>query len=546
MSRTDRSQGIDRHLRSEVGEARRALVIAVALGVAGTVSVIAQLLFLARLLAWAGDPGTHGSAIGPLVGFLIALFARVALLGLSEALSARSATRVTSELRMRLLEHLEAQGIDGLGPTKRGAVVLSATRGLRALEPYYSRYLPAAVLTATAPVAALVVLGLLDWPSALLCLVLVALIPVSMIRLGRRAAQESERQWQRLSSMSARFLELLRGIPTLRALGATERGHREVIAANEALSESIDATLRSAMLSGAALEFLAGVGVGLVAMLAGHRLLHGGFSIPSALAVILLAPEVFLPLRRAGAEFHAATEGRAAGAQVLDEINSPATLRPEGTLRSSKPVTLQAQEVEVRRGETLVLAGVSLDLGEGAHLLLKGPSGAGKSTLLATLCGVLTPHAGHILLSGIDLKVADPQWRRNLISYVPQQPHVFAASLGENLSCFGPLDQHRALEALELVGLDHLLDEGHLDRPLAESGRSLSGGERQRLGLARAYLENRSIVLLDEPTAHLDQRTITALQSSLGAWLSERTVVEVAHHSALLVEAPILDLGVLR
>ena len=546
MSNAARIRGVDRRLRSEVGAARSALMVAVALGLAGTASVIAQLLFLAHLLAWAGDPGTHGSVIGPLVGFLIALSLRVALLGLSEALSTRSATQVTAELRLRLLEHLEGLGIGGRGDTKSGAVALGVTRGLRALEPYYSRYLPAAVLSATAPVAALLVLGLLDWPSALLCLVLVALIPVAMIRLGRKAAQESERQWRRLSSMSARFLELLRGIPTLRVLGATQRGHREVIAANEALAESIDTTLRAAMLSGAALEFLAGVGVGLVAMLAGLRLLHGGFSIPSALAVILLAPEVFLPLRRAGAEFHAAAEGRAAGAQILDEIDSPTDQRNTGTLRSSGPATLAVRNLEVRRGKTPVLSVASLELDHGTHLLVRGPSGSGKSTLLAALSGVLPPTSGEVLLCDVTIERAESTWRRSLVTYIPQQPHIFAATLRDNLTCFGPLNEPRAREALGLVGLDHLLDEDRLNRPLAESGHSLSGGEQQRLGLARAYLENRSIVLLDEPTAHLDQRTIAALRASLGSWLSERTVVEVSHHGGLLVDAPTLELGVPR
>jgi ATP-binding cassette, subfamily C, bacterial CydCD len=546
MSAPGPDAGVDRRLMAEVGAARRALVGSVALGLLATAAVVAQMLFLARLLAWAYRPAHGAGAPAALVGFLVALVVVVVVAVAAEAWGAHSAAAVTTELRRRLLDHVVDAGPDALGGTRRGALVLSATRGLRSLEGYYARYLPAAVLGALAPPAALIVLGLVDWPSALLALGLVLVVPVAMVRLGRRAAAEADRQWRRLSSMSARYLELLRSIPTLRALGATERGAREVTAANESLAASVDATLRAAMLSGAALEFLAGVGVGLVAMLAGFRLLHGGISVAGALAAILLAPEVFLPLRRAGAEFHAAAEGRSAGAGVLGELAAAPAARTSGHDVPAGPPTLEVVGLSVERGGRQILDALSLRLGPTGHLVVRGPSGTGKSTLLLALGGLVAPDEGRVVVGGADLAAVDEGRRRSLLSIVPQRPHVFAASLGENLSCFGPLDDARARAALELVGLAHLMGPDGLETHLAESGRSMSGGERQRLGLARAYLEDRPIVLLDEPTAHLDDLGIERLRDALGGWLAERLVVEATHDPGLLADAEVLELGALR
>jgi ATP-binding cassette subfamily C protein CydD len=419
---------------------------------------------------------------------------------------------------------------------RTGALTVAATRGLRSLEPYFGRYLPAAVVSALAPPVALVTLAILDWPSALIALALVAVVPFAMIRLGRRAAAESERQWRRLSSMSGRYLELLRGIPTLRALGRVQRGRDEVVAANEAVSASVDATLRAAMLSSAALEFLAGVGVGLVAMLAGLRLLHGDFAVDSALAVILVTPEVFLPLRRAGAEFHASTEGRAAARSVFAAIDAVDHARHLGSSIPADILPVVLDEVSVSYGGPPVLVELSLVLASREHLIIDGPSGAGKTTLLGLVGGFITPTSGRLAIGGVEASELDWRAARRHISLVPQDPHVFSWSLRDNLSLGLEIAEERLEDALEAVGLSHLAapEVGGLDRALAEAGRSISAGERQRLGLARALVQDRPLVLLDEPTAHLDEATTERLRAQLGPWLAERAVIEVTHRSGLL------------
>jgi len=531
------TSSIDRRLFGQLATARRALITSVAIGVVTTVTVIAQMLLLARLLDWAmsSHPGPFPTAT--VVGLLAALTARSVAGGLGESVASRAGVAVTSELRRTLLDAVVARGPIGAAHERTGALTLSATRGLRSLEPYFSRYLPAAVVAALAPPLALVVLAVLDWPSVAIALLLVAVVPFAMIRLGRHAASESERQWRRLSSMSGRFLELLRGIPTLRSLGRVDRGRQEVIAANEAVSQSVSATLRAAMASSAVLEFLAGVGVGLVAMLAGLRLLHGSMTVGTALAVILITPEVFLPLRRAGAEFHASTEGRSAAVSVFAAIDASMPSGGRATTRATNPAPLHAQDLSVSYADGApVISDLTFVVEPGEHLVVQGPSGCGKSTLLAVLSGFVQPAGGTIELGGVDGAALDWTDARRMISLVPQVPHVFADSLRANLTLGATVDDARLVETLELVGLADLAADVHggLDRRLDEAGRSLSAGERQRLGLARVILQDRALVLLDEPTAHLDQATIHELRHRLGPWLAARSVVEVTHRPGLL------------
>ena len=532
------ARSIDRRLLGELAPARRAVATSVCVGLITTATVIAQALLLAQLLGWAmsSHPGPFPSAV--VVGLLAAIVARALVGGFGEALAGRAGASVSAALRRSILAASVAGGPVWLARQRTGSVALVATRGLRALEPYFSRYLPAAVVAAVAPPAALIVLAIVDWPSALLALALVVLVPIAMIRLGRRAAAESERQWRRLSSLSGRVLELLRGIPTLKALGGVERGRQELEAASTSVANGVDATLRAAMASTAALEFLAGVGVGLVAMLAGLRLLNGSMSIVPALAVLLLTPEVFLPLRRAGAEFHASTEGRAAAASAYDIIDAapPLPSKDDRIVLVATPIAAEAVSVRYPGADQDALEPTSFELAPGSQLVVTGASGTGKSTLLALLCGFIEPSGGRLLLAGQALRQHSLQRGTPAISLLPQQPHVFARSLRDNVSLGLDVDDARLRHALELVGLEHLIVDGGegLDQVLAEAGRTMSAGERQRLGIARIIVQDRELVLLDEPTSHLDQASEAELASRLRPWLAERSVIEVGHRAGLL------------
>ncbi|MEI8051233.1 MAG: thiol reductant ABC exporter subunit CydD [Actinomycetes bacterium] len=530
---------VDRRLIADVGAARTALILSVGLGVLTTACVLAQAILLAHLLGWAMERRADPVPTGLIIAFAVALGARAIIGGVGEALMARSATSVTTTLRRSILEAAVSGGPAWLAPHKTGALVTTVTRGLRSLEPYFSRYLPAAVVAALAPPVALIALLVTDPASALIALGLVIVVPFAMIRLGRRAASESDRQWRRLASLSGRTLELLRGLPTLRSLGRVDRGRAELQAAGEAVAESVDATLTTALASGAALEFIAGVGVGLVAMLAGLRLLSGSMTVVPALAVILITPEVFLPLRRAGAEFHASTEGRSAATAAYELIDhtppQPTVERSEG-IPSVFPIEMRTVSVTFPGAGSPALAPMDLTIAAGDHLVLTGASGSGKSTLLHLLSGFLVPTDGTLSFAGHDSSLLEISERRRGISLVPQRPHVFAATLRENLLLGRIFDDDAVLDAIEIVGLSHFADPmtGGLERPLSEAGASMSAGERQRLALARVLLEDRPLVLLDEPTAHLDVETIEGLRKRLAPWLARRTVIEAGHRDGLL------------
>ena len=527
---------IDRRLLGELGVGRQALTLSIALGVLMSATVIAQAVLLAHLIGWAMATDAQALPVATLSWLIIAMVARALLGGFSEALSARSGRQVTGVLRAALFSALsrdpDVSGID----EKSGSLALSATRGLRSLEPYFSRYLPAMVVAVITPPLAIVFLAVTDWPSALVALVLLAVVPFAMVRFGRKAARESDRQWRRMASLSGRVLELLRGLPTLRALGQVDTGRQEIAEASDAASRSIQSTLRAAMLSSAALEFLAGVGVGLVAMLAGFRLLNGSMSVVPALAVILVTPEVFLPLRRAGAEFHASTEGRSAATSIFKVLD--AAPKHQGDLKTASsltPIIFDDVSVNYSDARLPALSRFSLHLEHHDHVVLRGPSGSGKTTVTRLLCAMIQPTSGELTLAGLKSREIDTASWRDLVSLVPQRPHVFAASLHDNLLSPRTASDDDLLAALELVGLMHLAagPEG-LARPLAEGGLSLSAGERQRLGIARVLLQDRPVVVFDEVTVHLDQQTIYGLRRRLAPWLSGKSVLETGHRPGLL------------
>jgi thiol reductant ABC exporter CydD subunit len=553
----DRRPGglIDRRLAARVRVTRRYLAVAIVVGLSGTVAIVAQAILLATVVDRVLFHGATLGAVTPqLVGLAAAFAARAVCLWAGEAAAHRTSATVTSTLRRQLLRHAVDLGPVWLAGERAGELSLAATRGTAALDAYFGRYLPQAVLAGLAPVGILVWVAWEDWPSALILVGLAALVPVVMILFGRESANRTRRQWRRLSSLSARFLELVGGLPTLRAFGREAQGRREVAEATEGLRQATMATLRVAFLSALAMELLAGFGTGLVAMVLGLRLLGGTVTLSTALAVLLVSPEVFLPLRRAGAEFHASTEGQAAAERILAVLDLPAPrggagissagpgrglAAPPSAFPSPEvaPVRLDAVRLTYPGRGAPALDGFDLVLTPGEHVALVGPSGAGKSTVLSLLLRFLDPESGRVLAGDVDLASIDPAAWRRLVSWVPQRPHLLTRSLAENLRLGDPGAEddhlHEVVCAAGLADLVAALPRG-LDTPLGEGGLLLSAGERQRLALARAALRNAPLVLLDEPAAHLDLATETALRSSLAPWLDAKTVLVAAHRPELV------------
>ncbi|MDA8358687.1 MAG: thiol reductant ABC exporter subunit CydD [Actinomycetota bacterium] len=552
-----RSSGpFDRRLTARVTATRRYLVAAVAVGLVATASIVVQAVLLAdvisRALLHSGAAGASGhratvASLTPLlVGVAVAFAVRAACGWVGEAAAARTSAEVTSVLRRQLVRHTLALGPAWLTGERAGELSLSATRGTSALETYFGRYLPQAILAGLAPLGILAWVAWTDWISFLVLAGLVALVPIAMVWFGREASRQTRRQWRKLSSLSARFLELVQGLATLRAFGRAAHGRREVAEASEGLRVTTMKTLRVAFLSALAMEFLAGIGTGLVAMILGLRLLDGSIPLSTALAVLLVSPEVFLPLRRAGAEFHASAEGQAAAQRILDVLDVPADTPPAhvagapatGPLDpATQPVCMQAVSVTFPGRSEPALRHFDLVVEPGEHVALVGPSGAGKSTVLGVLMGFVRPDVGSVHVGGVDLRaVACSSWRRH-VAWVPQRPYLFTGTLADNLRLGAPGATDAQLGwACEQCGLAELVAElpMGLATPVGESGLSVSAGERQRVALARAIVRDVPVVLLDEPVAHLDSLTEELLRSNLAPWFEGRSVVVAAHRPELV------------
>ncbi len=315
---------VDPDLAARVPGLRRAAVTAVALAAVSAVAVVVQAVALASVVDRSLLHHASLRAVTPAIVVLgLAILVRAALHGAGDLSALRAADRVVATLRRQLLEHALALGPGWLGGERPGELSLTATRGLRSLHTYYARYLPQAAAAAVIPLILLVWVATQDWLSFVVVIALVLAVPVTMIAFGREATRRSERQWRRLGSLAGRVLQLVEGLPTLRAFGREAQGRREVEAATEGVRSATMRTLRVAFLSALSMDMIAGFGVGFVAMVLGLRLLWGELGLQTAMAVLLVAPEIFIPLRRAGAEFHASTEGQAAAARVVEVLATP-------------------------------------------------------------------------------------------------------------------------------------------------------------------------------------------------------------------------------
>ncbi len=549
---------VDPRLIRRAAATRHYLIGAVAVGLVGTAALVAQAVLLGAIVqkVLIGHAG-----VARTVPLLVGLAAAFAVRGLSawagEVAAHRTSSRVTSTLRRQLLARAVGLGPSWLAGERTGELATSATQGIDALDAYFARYLPTAVLAALTPVVLLAWIVADDWFSAVILVVTAAVIPLFMILLGLEATRSASRQWERLSGLAATFYDLLQGLPTLRAFGRADAGRATLERANRELRDETMSTLKVAFLSSLALETLASVGTALVALFLGLRLLNGTLDVGTALAILVLAPEVYLPLRRAGAEFHASAEGRAAAERILDVLDDADVKAgvmaggdaAQGTGRGDRrhvrllpdpaTSTVRLDQVTVRfPGRAVpVLDGVDLALEPGAHVAVVGESGSGKSTLLSVLLGFTEPDRGDVRVGGARLADCSLRDWRAGVAWVPQRPNLVRGTLEDNLRLSNPdATDAEVVRAVERCGLDGLvarLADG-MTTPVGEGGLTLSAGERQRIALGRAVLRDVPVVLLDEPTAHLDTGREDSLRELLAPWLEGRTVVMAAHRGGLV------------
>ncbi|MFB9541539.1 MULTISPECIES: thiol reductant ABC exporter subunit CydD [Streptomyces] len=509
----------------------------VALGAVGAGLVIAQAMLIAEVVVGAFQHRMAVAELGTPLLLLAAVAAGRALVGwLTELAAHRASAAVKSELRGRLLERSVRLGPGWLSGQRTGSLVALATRGVDALDDYFSRYLPQLGLAVVVPVAVLARIVTEDWVSAAIIVGTLPLIPVFMVLIGWATQSRMDRQWRLLSRLSGHFLDVVAGLPTLKVFGRAKAQAESIRQITGEYRRATMRTLRIAFISSFALELLATISVALVAVTIGMRLVHGEMDLYIGLVILILAPEAYLPLRQVGAQYHAAAEGLAAAEEIFEVLETPV---PASGSEAVPAGALAFEGVTVRypgRAAEAV-ADVSFTVEPGETVALVGPSGAGKSTLLSVLLGFVRPAEGRVRAGGVDLADADLEQWRSRIAWVPQRPHLYAGTLAENVRLARPdaddNDVRRALRDAGALEFVDALSEG-VDTVLGEDGTGLSAGQRQRLALARAFLADRPVLLLDEPTAALDGATEAEVVAAVRRLADGRTVLLVVHRPALL------------
>ncbi len=513
---------------------RRHLAATAGCGVVITVAAIACAVLLAHLLAGIiTEPASrtvgHWSVT---LWVLLALWTvRVLTTWIQARLSQRAATAAIADLNRRLLADVAALPPRELAAHRDEAAVL-VTRGLDGLRPYYTRYLPTVVQAAVLTPTAVMVMACYDLQAAVIVVIALPLVPLFMVLIGLVTAERSAASLQAMTTLQSRLLDVISGIPTLRALGRADGPEHRITELAAAHRRSTMATLRITFLSSLVLELLATLGVALVAVSVGLRLVFGEVELAAALTVLLLAPEVFWPLRRVGAEYHAAQDGKTAKAKAFALLNDSAPPQDRSLTSTATSIRLEAISITSRNGDAPHR--LSADVEPGTVTVLTGPNGAGKSTALHAILGLVTPTSGRVLVGADDVNAIDLQQWWSQIAWLPQRPAFVPGTVRENLELFGPLADLD--DACRRAGFDDVVTSlpNGLATILGRDGTGLSLGQRQRLALARLFGAKRPILLLDEPTAHLDvAREEHVLQSIREAAGEGAAVLVVGHREAI-------------
>jgi ATP-binding cassette subfamily C protein CydD len=469
--------------------------------------------------------------------FVIHVVLRAVLNRNAERYAFKSGARIRTDLRHEVYERLMETGPMHPGRMQSAESATAVLENIEALQDYYARFLPHVSMMVIIPVSILVVVSPLDWISTLVFLVTAPLIPLFMILVGKGAERASHKQWRKLARLSNYFLDVLRGLPTLKIFNQSRAEAQIVASLSDDYRRSTLSVLKLAFLSSLLLEFFSTISIALIAVFIGFRLLWGEMDFLTGFFILLLAPEFYLPLRTMGTHYHSRQQAIAAAEQLqrvlrLEPLRRP--LESADVIPYSQSLIIEVDQLNYRYAEegAPVLDNISLSLRTGERIALVGPSGSGKTTLVNLLLGFDEPDSGEIFVNHINLStVPQDNWLQH-VAYMPQNPSLFPGSIAMNIALgdehLDPQRLQQAAEDAHILPLIESMPEGFETR-VGEGGRTLSGGEVQRIALARVFYKEAGLVILDEPTASLDAESERIISDAIGKLSQTRAVIVVAH-----------------
>lgn len=533
--------------------AGRSLTFSMVLSIAAGICLIAQTAVMAHVvnqMVFLDSPWQAQQHW--LLALLALMLSRVLLIKYTEKLAFSGAVKIKLALRAALYQKLQELGPAFIEQQHSAALSELLHHGVESLQDYYAKYLPAVAFCAIIPLAILALVLPIDWRTAIIFFVTAPLIPMFMILIGLKAEQLNQKHWQQLTRMSNHFLDVLQGISHLKLFNASRAEGAAIAKIADNYRRSTLSVLKIAFLSSFALEFLATLSVAMVAVTVGFRLYWGELDFAIGFMLLLLAPEFYLPFRNLGTQYHAKMKGVAAAQEMLKLLDQ----KPQQTATECfQPTAEQRFSIEYRNvsfnysAERCALNNVSFQIDKPGMYAIVGPSGAGKSTLIDLLLGFLAPSTGEIVVNQQNIAdVTRRSWQQYL-AWVPQNPQLIFASLLQNIQLANPeASEQQVKQAAHQAGVDQFVDtfaQGW-QHPIGEHSSGVSGGQKQRIAMARVFLKGAPILILDEPSAHLDQETDAWLQQTLKHYAKDHYVFIVAHRLRSIVDCSeilLLDQG---
>lgn len=530
-------QSLRAFLKQQSKPATMWLKLSIALGTVNAILMIAGAYLLAQTIHNVMFEGHHLAQVNhflwPLAGIILL---RALFLTLSERLSAFAALKIKSAMRQTLLNKLTRLGPSYIDQHGQGATLTTLHNGVEALHDYYAKYLPGVAYSALIPLAILVVIFPTDYKAGLIFLLTAPLIPFFMILVGHKAEALNQQRWQQLAVLGNYFFDRLQGLTQLKLFNATRKELKQIAKISDDFRHATLNVLKIAFLSSFALEFLATISVALVAVIIGFRLFFGTLDFATGFVVLLLAPEFYLPLRQLGSHYHARLQGISAAADMLNILNAPLPSNDNNhttdiNLNANSTISIHDLNFSYPNSNEGI-NNINLNLPNTGLVAIVGASGSGKSTLLNCMLGFHPEVMQQISIDQHPLTTADISQLQQNTAWIPQKPTIFYDTIAANIKLgnSGASDkalEHAAAQAGALAFINALPDG--FNTLIGEQGEGLSGGQKQRIALARAFLKQAPILMLDEPTAHLDSQTEQLIQHAIAEYAKDHLVITIAH-----------------